>query len=128
MITSLLRPLAAAALFALPQQSQESTPLLGIPRGPLDPTAIVVKYFNPVAIDAGEMLSSASELFGGEIQVVGSTPGDNGAPVASLPHFVVLRNTLVIRDTAPAATATNPSGPMGRSRHCSMPARNCFVP
>jgi hypothetical protein len=112
MMLSLVRPLAVIALFVVPSpaaprpaQSQDATPLVGIPRGPLDPASIVVKYFNPAAFEAGELQGSASELFGGEILLRGVANADGSVENISLPHFVVLRNTLVIRDTAPAAAA-----------------------
>ena len=45
----------------------------GSPSNRLDPTTIVVKYFNPVAIDAGEMLAVPSGLYGG-VPVTRSQP------------------------------------------------------
>ena len=109
MIRHAFRPLAAAALLVLPCGAQETgappVPGSGQGRGRLDPESVVVKYFTPVAYDAGEMASSATSLFGETIQVstrapAGSAPSDT---FVELPHFVVLRNTIVIRDTAATA-------------------------
>jgi len=110
MIRHLFRPIAVAALCVLPCGAQEggSNPSAGIgqDRGPLDPASIVVKYFTPAAYDAGEMASSVSSLFGETISVRVHPPDGDPAEIhtTELPHFIVLRNTIVIRDTAAAAT------------------------
>lgn len=108
---ALLRPLAVALVViaalpsAAPQPSQEAAPPLGLPRGPLDPTTIVVRYFHPVSIDAGEMVESVSQLFGADLTLRGEPQADGAVEPVTLPRFVVLRNTIVIRDTAPVTAA-----------------------
>ena len=110
MIRHAFHLIAIAALCVLPCGAQEggSNPSAGIgqDRGPLDPASIVVKYFTPAAYDAGEMASSASSLFGETISVRVHPPDGDPAEfhTTELPHFIVLRNTIVIRDTAAAAT------------------------
>ncbi len=112
MIRHALRPLAVAALGVLPCFAQDAgSPAAGAGfapiRGPLEPDSVVIKYFTPVAYDAGEMSSSAASLFGETISVrvrrAGAGSGDADVETTDVPHFVVLRNTIVIRDTAPAA-------------------------
>jgi hypothetical protein len=103
----LLCPLAVALVVALPQsdprQGQEATPLFVPSREPLDPATVVVRYFNPVTIEAQELVGCANELFGGELKLRAGAHPDEGEVV--LPRFVVLRNTLVIRDTSPAVAS-----------------------
>jgi hypothetical protein len=109
MIRRAVRPLAVAALCVLPcgaQQDGASQAVgFGPGRGPLEPDSIVVKYFTPVAYDAGEMANSATSLFGETIRVSTHAPPGvaRSDTFVELPHFVVLRNTIVIRDTAAAA-------------------------
>jgi len=102
-MSSLLRPFALSALAAIPCAAQDATAILGSARGPIQASQVSVKYFNPIGFDANELAESAGQLFGSEIQVTGEPLPDGSETSVTLPHFVVLRNTIVIRDAPDAA-------------------------
>jgi hypothetical protein len=100
---TLIGPLVLAALSALPTAAQDASSVLGAARGVVPSDKLSIAYFNPTAYDASELAESAAGLFGGEIRVTAEPNAGEAGGEVSLPHFVVLRNTIAVRDLPDAA-------------------------
>jgi hypothetical protein len=98
--------LAGAFAPVAPAQSNSSS------SAPVDSDQVIVQSFSPKIFGADELRVAAGQLFGETLMVSTSSSGNDGqthSGFATVPHFVVLGNLLIIRDTrdnAPAIVQT----------------------
>lgn len=86
--------------------AQSSTEQNGLMHGPVAVSEVAIKYFTPIAYEAPELANAAAELFGAEVQLRRAAKDENGATteeIFGLPHFIVLRNSILIRDVPAVA-------------------------